>query len=132
MTSALMIKPLAESTFGATVENLDVETAAEPNASPDVWDELHATWIEYYLGHYQTVPEAEATATYQRLIAEGHWHEADYPPPPHKYPMGVETPKSLPSLTKALLDRGYSDDDTRKILGMNWVSMYDQCWGIRP
>lgn len=85
--------------------------------------------IDYYLGQDQTVSEAEAMANYERLIADGHWHAADYPPPPHKYPMGIETPKSLPNLTKALLERGYSDDDTRKILGMNWLSVYDRCWG---
>jgi membrane dipeptidase len=85
--------------------------------------------IDYFVGQHHTMPEAEAMALYQRLISEGVWHEADYPPPPHKYPMGIETPRSLPNLTKALLERGYSDDDTRKILGMNWVSLYDRCWG---
>lgn len=46
MTTALTIKPLAGSTIGAVVENLDVETVIGPDASPEVWGEPYTARID--------------------------------------------------------------------------------------
>ena len=46
MATALSIEPLPGSTFGAIVENLDVDAVAGPRATPAAWDELYAAWIE--------------------------------------------------------------------------------------
>ena len=35
----------------------------------------------------------------------------------------------LPKLTQGLLDRGWSDADVRKVLGENWLRVYEQVWG---
>ena len=68
MTSALTIKPLADSTFGAVVENLDVETVVGSDASPEVWDELYAAWIEYAL---LILPEVFLTREQQVALPNG-------------------------------------------------------------
>jgi len=49
MATAHSIEPLPGSTFGAIVENLDVDTVVGPGATPEVWEELYAAWIEYAL-----------------------------------------------------------------------------------
>jgi len=36
-------------------------------------------------------------------------------------PEGLSGVDELPNLTRALLERGYSDDDTKKILGENFL-----------
>ena len=67
MNRALTIKPLADSTFGAVVENLDVETVLGPDASPEVWDELHAAWIDHAL---LILPEVFLTREQQVALAK--------------------------------------------------------------
>ena len=67
MNSALTIKPLAESTFGAVVENLDVETVVGQGAPLEVWDELYAAWIEYAL---LILPEVFLTREQQVALAK--------------------------------------------------------------
>jgi membrane dipeptidase len=37
------------------------------------------------------------------------------------YPQGVETPKTFPNLTDALLGRGYKKEDIAKLWGGNWL-----------
>ncbi len=49
MATALSIEPLPGSTFGATVENLDVDAVVGPGVTTAAWDELYAAWIEYAL-----------------------------------------------------------------------------------
>lgn len=59
----------------------------------------------------------------------GRWQPPDYPPPPHVYPVGIETPRTLPVLTRGLLERGYSVDDVKRIMGLNLVRLYARVWG---
>lgn len=61
----------------------------------------------------------------------------------HKYPERIDVtyhtamPKEwgygwleyTPNLTKGLVARGYSDDESKKILGENWVNLFKQIWG---
>lgn len=43
-------------------------------------------------------------------------------------PIGMETPEKLPNLATTLSNRGYGDVDVRKILGGNWLRLFDQVW----
>ena len=40
-----------------------------------------------------------------------------------------ETVAELPKLTQGLLDRGWSTPDVRKVLGENWLRVYEKVWG---
>ena len=51
-----------------------------------------------------------------------------YPPPPIHYPDGIETPRDFRNLTRRLLERGYSEQATKKILGGNWVRVFREVW----
>jgi membrane dipeptidase len=84
--------------------------------------------IDYYQGQHPVEDDASATARYERMIDEGHWRPSEYPPPPYKYPAGIETPQTLPCLTERLLERGFSEVDVRKVLGLNWLRIYRAVW----
>jgi len=84
--------------------------------------------IDYYWGQAGVATDEEAMATYKEAVAEGRWSTA-YPPPPHHYPAGIETPRTLPNLTRRLLARGYRESDVRKILGANWLRVMRNVWG---
>jgi membrane dipeptidase len=84
--------------------------------------------IDYFTGQHGIVDDDQARRTYDALRASGQWSDA-YPPPPYHYPAGIETPDKLANLTAGLLKRGFSEADTRKILGENWVRVYRAVWG---
>jgi membrane dipeptidase len=65
---------------------------------------------------------------YERLIQDGHWDPASYPPPPWRYPTGVADARQLPGLTERLLRRGFSEAEVRGILGENWLRVFDHVW----
>ncbi|MBT6095251.1 MAG: membrane dipeptidase [Rhodospirillaceae bacterium] len=85
--------------------------------------------VDYYLGQHPVEDDAAAMTRYEQLIAAGLWQRSEYPPPPYKFPSGIETPKTLPRLTEALLARSFSEQDIRKILGLNWMRVYRAVWG---
>jgi membrane dipeptidase len=72
--------------------------------------------------------ENQAKTRYDELLEAGIWNPRDYPPPPWHFPQGIETPEKLPNLTTGLLDRGYSEDDARKILGLNLIRIFKEVW----
>jgi membrane dipeptidase len=41
-------------------------------------------------------------------------------------PQGIDSAADLPRITQALLDRGYSEDDIRKILGENTLRVFTE------
>ena len=43
-------------------------------------------------------------------------------------PKGMDTPAEWPNLTAALLQRGYSSGDTKKLLGGNWMRLFEEVW----
>jgi membrane dipeptidase len=88
-----------------------------------------ALGIDYYEGQHPVAPRQEALRMYRASIASGRWSAQSYPPPPYHYPSGIETPKTLPNLTKRLLERGYKAADIRKVLGENWVRVFKSVWG---
>ena len=85
--------------------------------------------IDYYHGMHGVTGLEEARRAYDGFIESGRWRPEDYPPPPHKFPQGIDTPQSLPNMTKRLLERGYAEDAVRKILGLNWVRVLREVWG---
>jgi membrane dipeptidase len=78
-----------------------------------------ALGIDYYDG---------GRADYDAMIATGVWMADNYGPPPYHYPAGIESPSGFPALTARLLERGYSEDGVRGILGENWLRVYETVW----
>ena len=85
--------------------------------------------IDYYLGQWPVEDDARAEERYQHMIADGHWRPEQYPPPPYKYPKGIETPRTLHHLTERLVERGFTQADVKKVLGLNWLRVLGQIWG---
>lgn len=46
------------------------------------------------------------------------------------YPKGISSARDFPKITEGLMKRGYSDNDTRKIIGENWLQLFSKVWGI--
>ncbi|MCY3866824.1 MAG: dipeptidase [Chloroflexi bacterium] len=67
-------------------------------------------------------------AHYDTFVKTGQWDPKDYPPPPYYYPRGLDDPRRFPNLTKALLERGYDEVETKEILGGNFMRVYSQIW----
>ncbi len=86
--------------------------------------------IDYYMGMDPIIPEEQALARYNDAVATGRWDAQVYPPPPHYFPAGIETPSSLINLTAGLLDRGYGEEDVKKIMGENWLRVFNDGWRI--
>jgi membrane dipeptidase len=84
--------------------------------------------IDYYTGQVGVATDEVAMQGYNEAIRRGIWSTA-YPPPPHRYPAGIETPRTLPNLTRRLLERSFSESDVRKILGGNWLRVMHAVWG---
>jgi membrane dipeptidase len=44
-------------------------------------------------------------------------------------PAGIETPRTLVNLTRRLAERGFAEEEIRKILGRNSLRVFRQVWG---
>jgi membrane dipeptidase len=86
-----------------------------------------ALGIDYYWGQVGVASDASAMSSYEEAVRAGRWSSA-YPPPPHHYPQGIETPRTLPNLTRGLSARGYREEHVRKILGGNWLRVMRSVW----
>ncbi len=108
MANALTITPLADSTFGAVVENLDVDTVVGPGALPEVWDELYAAWVEYAL---LILPEVFLTRDQQVALAK-RFGSIEL--------LGGQEIVALSNVTRSGALRG--EDDVMKVLrgNMDW------------
>lgn len=84
--------------------------------------------MDYFPGQSDFVDDHEAKIRYDRAVAAGIWG-ASYPEPPYNYPAEIETPNKLLRLTERMLERGFSPDDVRKVLGENWLRVYRAVWG---
>ncbi|QOG21075.1 membrane dipeptidase [Bradyrhizobium sp. SEMIA] len=85
--------------------------------------------IDYYAGQSPYANEKTATLAYEKALSSGSWSPKAYPPPPHYYPQGIETPNTMLALTEALLRRGFRAEDIRKIYGENLLRIYQTVWG---
>ena len=94
-----------------------------------VGDDHVGLGIDYYWIQAAITADDEATRLYEEFVATGKWRPETYPPPPIHYPDGIETPRDLRNLTRRLLERGYSEETTKKILGGNWVRVFREVWG---
>jgi membrane dipeptidase len=88
-----------------------------------------ALGIDYFLGQHPIMNLADAQRLYGELVARNLWDPANYPPPPYRYPHGIDTPEGFPNLTRFLLERGYKADEVLKIMGENWVRVFRAVWG---
>jgi membrane dipeptidase len=57
------------------------------------------------------------------------WPADVYSDQPWNMVRGFETIVELPNVTQGLLDRGWSAADVRKVLGENWLRVYEKAWG---
>jgi membrane dipeptidase len=48
------------------------------------------------------------------------------------YPTGLESITQLPNITRGLVHQGYSDQDIAKILGANFLRLFEQVWTKPP
>lgn len=85
--------------------------------------------IDYYNAQAPLIPDDEAMVFYKAALKSGVWRADTYPPPPHYYPAGIETPATLENLTRRLVERGFDDDAVLKVLGANWMRVYQTVWG---
>jgi membrane dipeptidase len=84
--------------------------------------------IDYYIGQSGVSDDEAALRTYRQMVNAGIW-ATSYPLPPHHYPAGMETPRTLSNLTERLLQRGYAAIDVAKVLGGNWLRIMERIWG---
>ena len=94
-----------------------------------VGDDHVGLGLDYYKGQSPVVDDEEAARLYAGRIAAGDWRPETYSPPPHHFPDGIATPRELRNLTRRLLERGYGEQTTQKILGGNWVRVFGEVWG---
>jgi membrane dipeptidase len=49
-------------------------------------------------------------------------------PWPLIYPEGIKSPADFPNLTRGLLERGYSEEEVKKIMGQNFLRLFEETW----
>ena len=49
-------------------------------------------------------------------------------PDPHHHPYGMETPDTLSEVARVLAERGYRADEIAKVLGGNWLRLFERVW----
>ena len=45
-------------------------------------------------------------------------------------PKGIDNPAEFPNLAEALVNRGYSARDISKLLGGNWMNLFERVWNV--
>ena len=45
-------------------------------------------------------------------------------------PKGIDSPAEFPNLAEALVNRGYSAEDITKLLGGNWMNLFERVWNV--
>lgn len=84
--------------------------------------------MDYFQGMAGVASDEEVKVGYEGLIKAGIWDPKVYPAPPWHYPEGVEMPDKMSNLTAALLSRGYSEEDVKRILGENLIRVFKEVW----
>jgi membrane dipeptidase len=70
----------------------------------------------------------DTPAEYADAVRLGRWRPEDVPPPPHIFPTGIEDATGFPNLTAELLARGYAEADVLRVLGGNWLRVFNEVW----
>ena len=63
---------------------------------------------------------------YLRMFADGLWPPGTLPPPPWTYPIGDA--RNIGRIAEALSTRGWREGDIRKILGANFLRLFQTVW----
>lgn len=84
--------------------------------------------LDYYTGQWPYEDTETSLKNYNSFIKRGVWNPKNYPPPPHKYPIDLETPDKIANLTYQLFERGYSEENVKKILGENILRVFSETW----
>ncbi len=82
-------------------------------------------YFEYQAG---VADDATARLVYDYLLGTGTWKPGEYPPPPWHWPCGIDMPEKFGTITRGLVDRGYSESDIQKILGRNLMNVFGKVW----
>lgn len=45
-------------------------------------------------------------------------------------PKGIDSPAEFPNLAEALVNRGYSAEDITRLLGGNWMNLFERVWNV--
>ncbi len=45
-------------------------------------------------------------------------------------PKGIDSPEEFPNLAEALVNRGYSAEDITRLLGGNWMNLFERVWNV--
>jgi membrane dipeptidase len=69
-----------------------------------------------------------SASTYDKYVSAGIWHPDTYPRPPWNFPAGIEDPSTLDRLTQRLVQRDFTDDEIRGVLGENWMRVLNVIW----
>ncbi|MFB9984732.1 membrane dipeptidase [Mesorhizobium kowhaii] len=85
--------------------------------------------IDYYADQYPYADDAAALKQYNKYVADNVWTPSAYPPPPHFFPAGIETPRTMQALTECLLRRQFSEQEIVGIYGGNLLRVYETIWG---
>lgn len=88
-----------------------------------------ALGLDYFITMEPYCNPATAKKIYEEAVASGRWSTDNYRAPPYIRPKGIETPDKLGNLTKGMQERGYADADIKKIVGENWLRVYETVWG---
>ena len=56
-----------------------------------------------------TARSEHGLVVYRNRLAAGQWRAEEYPPPPYRFPAGIETPRTLQRLTERLVQRGFAE-----------------------
>ena len=78
----------------------------------DFCQEQPREWFEWLFSSQGTIP-AEQVA---------------YTPHPYRHLHGLEGTRQFGNVAAALLNRGYSKEEVRKIIGGNWLRLFEQVW----
>ena len=90
----------------------------------------HASIGMDYFAMIQGLMEDDvAQKLYDQIIASGAWTAKEYGHPPYVYPTGLKTPATFYNITNGLLSRGYSVEDTQKVMGGNLMRVMKEVWG---
>jgi membrane dipeptidase len=92
--------------------------------------------LDYHAGisPYSASDADARKAMFQSSDEDDLWNPGDIPPPPWTYASEIKTPAHMRNLTAGLLASGFSYDDTRKVMGANFVRVFERVWkpGGRP
>ncbi|MCB1696763.1 MAG: membrane dipeptidase [Halioglobus sp.] len=85
--------------------------------------------MDYFAMSRGLMEDDVAQKLYDQIIASGVWTAKEYGRPPYVYPTGLATPATFYNITNGLLSRGYSVEDTQKVMGGNLMRVMKEVWG---